>query len=196
MSLSEVIRMIPRLTDLARFKMKLSPAELGHGETPLPRHRILLSLMVDLAVVAALSGLLSGLFGEALRSFFTTPGLQKIFSGMRFNLLSLFTLSVVAVSYFHLSYFLNDGQTYGGHLLGLRRNLRAHSNSEAFTHALETLAVYLSFGLSVHAFAAKTHRHDHRYRELIGFREMPAPDLLGVLEPSASREEMPLRTAA
>ena len=90
--------MIPNLYHLSSTKQKLSSEELGHGPGMIPRHKILMALMVDLFIVAAVSSLLTSLIGLSLGSYFSTPTLQKVWSLMRFNFLSLATISSTPIS--------------------------------------------------------------------------------------------------
>lgn len=188
--------MIPNLTHLARTQSKLTPYELGGASLKIPRHRILFSLMIDLFVVAMITNILTGFFGVSLGSFFSTPSLQKIWSLMRFNFVNLMSLGTVALSYFSLCYFLNDGQSFGGRFSGLRLDLKTHDWKEAFKASLKTLGVYLSFGWSVPGFSTLVRSHDHRYQDLLGFREMPAPSLVNAIETYTEEESEETKIAA
>lgn len=188
--------MIPNLSHLTHTKKSLTGAELGHGSDPIPRHKILIALMMDLFIVAAVSSIITGFFGFALGSYFSTPILQKVWSLMRFNILNLATLGIISVSYFYLCYYLNAGQTFGAHYLGLRLNVKGHDSHAAFENALVTLGVYLSFGFSAGKFASRVSQHDFRYNEFIGFREMKAPNLVKAIELYSASEEESLEKEA
>lgn len=188
--------MIPNLTQLIRTNSKLSSHELGAGPRNIPRHRILFSLMIDLFVVAMITNLITGFFGLSLGSFFSTPSLQKIWSLMRFNTVNLISLGIVAVSYFSLCYFFNDGQSAGARLTGLRLELKTHDLKSAFKASLHTLLVYLSFGWSVGKFSQQMRQHDYRYQDFLGFREMQAPNLVRAIEVSAEEEAEETKAAA
>jgi hypothetical protein len=181
--------MIPNLSHLAQSKRNVTPSELGHGHSPIPRHRVLASLIIDLVIVALISNIITSFFSLSLGSFFTTPSLHKIWSLMQFNVVNLFTLAAISLSYFHLCYFLNAGQTPGAHFLGIRRKMSHHQMKEAFREALSTIGVYLSFGFTAAKFSHGMAKHDYRYQEFLGLREMQAPNLVRAIEISNASEE-------
>lgn len=181
--------MAPDLRDYTQSKRKIPGQILGHGTPPIPKYKILLAHMLDFFMIITITGWMTALMELQMRGYLPTFNLHQALARIDSDPTTLFTLTIVAFSYFFCSLYLNSGQTWGMNRMKLRYPLESHKSAQTLKALFDSFSLYFSLGLTINSLQKKFVKQDYLYGELVQQREMPAPALIDSLEAQATTEE-------
>lgn len=182
------------LTEFALREQKL-PKKLLVPETqqdPTPTWKILGAHYLDFMAVAVFTSFSAVMFNHSIKLFMTTKSLRLAFNEQATISLASSLLPMMLFSYFFLSYFLNQGQTWGMFTFKKRMKMPSQSFKSAFYWAAHSLFMCITGGLFYLAKREEwqnIQKHDYLYHELLVHKEDYSVNLLKRIDEQKVEEE-------
>lgn len=148
---------------------------------PTPTWKILGAHYLDFLAVAFFTSFSAAVFNQSIKLFMNTKSLRLAFDEHATLSLASSLLPMMLFSYFFLSYFLNQGQTWGMFTFKKRMKMPSQSFRDAFYWAAHSLFMCLTGGLFYLAKREEwqnLQKHDYLYHEMLLHREDYSIDLL------------------
>ena len=182
------------LTQFATYSQKLPGAFLRPAETKkVPTRKLLSAHFADFMLCVAATSFMAQVYNLSIKGLLVTQSLRGAFAGAETARLAMSLLPLTVCSYFFLSYFMNDGQTWGMHLFKTRLEMTSRSFKEAFVWSIKSMllcftgGLYFAFGKSQWE---KNQAHDYLYQNLLVHRDIQPVNLLQKIEEFHSEEEL------
>lgn len=171
------------LSDLAVKEIKLHISHLSPAQEKSFTGKYLQALFVDFLTVFYASTTMTGIFMASTYGLMKSSILKHSWHSVNFLSFQLFAATLVGLTYFFISFYMNNGQTYGMKLLKCRISMNSYCARSSFRWALMSLSMYFTLGLSYRKGTemlkdfGKITAHDHLWQELMRQKDIAAPDV-------------------
>jgi uncharacterized RDD family membrane protein YckC len=171
------------LSDLAVKEIKLQKSHLTPAHEETHNGKFLMAHFVDFWTVFWASTMMTGIFKTSTLTFMNSHILEQSWTNVSYVSFRMFAATLVGMTYFFMSYYMNNGQTFGMKLMKCRISMNSFCARSSFRWAVMSLSLYFTLGLSFKkgtsmlANFGKIASHDHLWQELMRQKEISAPDV-------------------
>ena len=176
--------MIPNLLHYSSHSQKISPAQLEMNKTP-PHYKswkTLVALFIDFYIVAMATSFISFAFQAAFTTLMASPRMRYSLKMIDMDSLTFSILPLMLVSYFFLSFYMNNGQSYGMEKMKIRFEHSEYNLRSSLIWAVRSSSVIMTLGLTMlflkDFYKSECVSHDHLYQNLMIQREWAAPSVI------------------
>lgn len=160
------------LSQFAYHSQKLPAKFLNHYVTKsrVKVSTLLQAHLIDFVVCLMGSTFLASAYNFSVRGLLVTRGLRSAFASQDTTFISMLLLPAIMLSYFYISFFLNDGQTLGMYWKKSRIAMKSMDFKETYHWAFESLTLLMTGGISYffhHEKWQNFQEQDYRYQEMM-----------------------------
>ena len=176
------------LSDLAVKELKISEAHLSPAKPKSFVGKLLVAHFLDFWAIFWATTFATAIFQAAFKLHLTTSSLNKAWGTVSLSPFAVFAWTSIALTYFFMSYFLNQGQTAGMKIMKCRVKMPHHSFKDALHWAVKSFGIYVTMGFNARAFSANVAAHDYLWHELVAQKEVVAPDVMSLVKEDVKEE--------